>query len=53
MLARADNFIATAPDDEERREARRGFLRTAVIRDLVRYLLSDAYAEALAQPAPA
>ena len=52
VLARSDNFIATAPDDDERVQARRGFLRTTAVRELVRYLLSDAYEQALAPPAP-
>ncbi|HVR61893.1 MAG TPA: tetratricopeptide repeat protein [Polyangia bacterium] len=50
VLARGDNFIATAPDEEERRAARRAFLRGPTARELVRYLLSGAYEQAVAPP---
>ncbi|HXI57373.1 MAG TPA: hypothetical protein VNO55_15005, partial [Polyangia bacterium] len=51
LLARGDSVLAAASDgggdEKERREARRGFLRTSTVRQLVRYLLSDEYAGAL------
>ncbi|HEX3693852.1 MAG TPA: tetratricopeptide repeat protein [Polyangia bacterium] len=50
-LTRGDSLIAAAGSYDDQRQARRAFMRTATIHELVRYMLSEEYQQALAAPA--